>query len=412
LKISGSCLNLIVFHTTNKRKEKDMTHEIESTTMDRILQPLIDNGFDGIGDVVQALLNSMMLIEREKALGAGAYERSDSRDGYANGFKPRSLKTRVGKLELSVPQVRGSSAPFYPSVLERGQRNERALLLSLTEMYVQGVSTRKVSKIVERMCGFEVSSEQVSRACAEMDTALDKWRKRPIGCVKALIFDAFYENVRVDGAVVSCAVLVAIGILENGCRSVLGVSVSLSEAEVHWRQFIQGLKERGMHGVEFIVSDDHSGLKAALRSTLSGVAWQRCQFHLQQNAQSYVTKKDMKSDVAADIRDIFNAPSLKEAQRLLNLTVEKYAKTQSNLSAWMEENLPEGFTVFKLPPKARKRLRTSNAAENLHRQIRRRTKVAGLFPNENSLLRLVSAILSEISDEWETGKVYLNVKDI
>lgn len=389
-----------------------MTHEIESTTMDRILQPLIDNGFDGIGDVVQALLNSAMLIEREKALGAGAYERSDSRDGYANGFKPRSLKTRVGKLELSVPQVRGASEPFYPSVLERGQRNERALLLSLTEMYVQGVSTRKVSKIVERMCGFEVSSEQVSRACAEMDTALDKWRKRPIGCVKALIFDAFYENVRVDGAVVSCAVLVAIGILENGCRSVLGVSVSLSEAEVHWRQFIQGLKERGMHGVEFIVSDDHSGLKAALRSTLSGVAWQRCQFHLQQNAQSYVTKKDMKSDVAADIRDIFNAPSLKEAQRLLNLTVEKYAKTQSNLSAWMEENLPEGFTVFKLPPKARKRLRTSNAAENLHRQIRRRTKVAGLFPNENSLLRLVSAILSEISDEWETGKVYLNVKDI
>jgi putative transposase len=407
LKVSGSCLNLIVFYTTNKRKEKDMTHEIESTTMDRILQPLIDNGFDGIGDVVQALLNSAMLIEREKALGAGAYERSDSRDGYANGFKPRSLKTRVGKLDLRVPQVRGASEPFYPSVLERGQRNERALLLSLVEMYVQGVSTRKVSKIVERMCGFEVSSEQVSRACAEMDTALDKWRKRPIGCVKALIFDAFYENVRVDGAVVSCAVLVAIGILENGCRSVLGVSVSLSEAEVHWRQFIQGLKERGMHGVEFIVSDDHSGLKAALRSTLSGVAWQRCQFHLQQNAQSYVTKKDMKSDVAADIRDIFNAPSLKEAQRLLNLTVEKYAKTQSNLSAWMEENLPEGFTVFKLPPKARKRLRTSNAAENLHRQIRRRTKVAGLFPNENSLLRPVSAILSEISDEWETGKVYL-----
>ena len=389
-----------------------MTHEIESTTMDRILQPLINNGFDGIGDAVQVLLNSAMLIEREKALGAGAYERSDSRDGYANGFKPRSLKTRVGKLELSVPQVRGSSEPFYPSVLERGQRNERALLLSLAEMYVQGVSTRKVSKIVERMCGFEVSSEQVSRACAEMDTALDKWRKRPIGCVKALIFDAFYENVRVDGAVVSCAVLVAIGILENGCRSVLGVSVSLSEAEVHWRQFIQGLKERGMHGVEFIVSDDHSGLKAALRSTLSGVPWQRCQFHLQQNAQAYVTKKDMKSDVAADIRDIFNAPSLKEAQRLLNLTVEKYAKTQSNLSAWMEDNLPEGFTVFMLPPKARKRLRTSNAAENLHRQIRRRTKVAGLFPNENSLLRLVSAILSEISDEWETGKVYLNVKDI
>jgi len=389
-----------------------MTHETEPTAMETILQPLIDEGFDGIGDSVKALLNTLMLIERERALGAAAYERSDSRRGYANGFKSRSLKTRVGKLDLRVPQVRGSSEPFYPSVLERGQRNERALLLSLAEMYIQGVSTRKVSKIVENMCGFEVSSEQVSRATAEMDTALEKWRNRPIGCVKALILDAFYEKVRVDGAVVSCAVLVAIGILENGRRCVLGVSVSLSEAEVHWRHFLQSLIERGMYGVSFVVSDDHSGLKAALRSTLPGVPWQRCQFHLQQNAQAYVTKQDLKSGVAADIRAIFNAPSLEEAQRLLKIMVEKYAKTQSRLSAWMEENLAEGFTVFKLPPHARRRLRTSNAAENLHLQIRRRTRVAGLFPNENSILRLASAILSEISDEWETGKVYLNVKDI
>lgn len=389
-----------------------MTHEIEPTAMATVLQPLIDNGFDGISDSVKALLNMVMLIERERVLGAKTYERNSNRIGYANGFKPRSLKTRIGKLDLRVPQVRGCSVPFYPSALERGQRNERALLLSLAEMYVQGVSTRKVTKIVEGMCGFEVSSEQVSRASAEMDAELEKWRNRPIGCVKALIIDAFYEKLRVDGAVVSCAVLVAVGILENGRRCILGASVSMSEAEVHWRSFLQSLKEREMYGVAFVVSDDHSGLKAALQSVLPGVPWQRCQFHLQQNAQAYVTKQELKSDVAADIRAIFNAPSLEEAQRLLNLTVEKYAKTQSKLSAWMEDNLPEGFTVFKLPPQARRRLRTSNAAENLHRQIRRRTRVAGLFPNENSLLRLVSAILSEISDEWETGKVYINVKDM
>lgn len=387
-----------------------MTHELQNTAMETVLQPLFENCFDGITEAFSALLNTAMLIERERALGASAYERNENRTGYANGFKPRSLKTRVGKLALRVPQVRDSSDPFYPSVLERGQRNERALAISLAEMYVQGVSTRKVSKIFESMCGFEVSAEQVSHTAADMDEALEKWRSRPIGCVKALIFDAMYEKVRIDGAVVSCAVLIAIGILENGRRCVLGVSVSLSEAEVHWRSFIESLKARGMHGVSFIVSDAHSGLKEALRATMPGVPWQRCQFHLQRNAQAYITKQSLKSTVAADIRAIFNAPSEEEAQRLLKLTIAKYANTQSNLAAWMEDNLPEGFTVFKLPSHARRRLRTSNAAENLNKQIRRRTKTAGLFPNENSILRLVSAILSEISDEWETGKVYLNVK--
>ncbi|MFA7175553.1 MAG: IS256 family transposase, partial [Kiritimatiellia bacterium] len=258
--------------------------------------------------------------------------------------------------------------------------------------------------------GCAVSAEQVSKAAALLDDDLEKWRNRPIGCVRALVLDAFYDKVRRDGSVVNCAVLVASGIFGDGRRAVLGVSVSISEHEIHWRTFLQSLKDRGMHGVSFVVSDDHEGLKKGMAAALPGVAWQRCQCHLQRNAQSCVTKHDLKPQVAADIRAIFNAPSLEEAKRLLAAAFEKYAKTQSKLAAWMEDNIPEGFAVFSLPEPMRRRLRTSNMAENLNRQVRRRTRVAGLFPNESSLLRLVSAVLSEISEEWETGKIYLSTE--
>jgi putative transposase len=260
------------------------------------------------------------------------------------------------------------------------------------------------------MCGFEVSSSQVSRAAKEMDAELEKWRSRPVGCVKALILDARYEKVRMNGSVVSCAVLIASGVLEDGRRTVLGVSAAVSEAEIHWRDFLFSLKARGMHGVQFVVSDDHEGLKAALKAALPGAAWQRCQCHLQRNAQAYVTVKDLKEKVAADIRNVFNAPSLEEARRLLEMAVDKYRDKQSKLADWMENNIPEGFAVFGLPEPMRRRLRTTNMAENLNRQIRRRTRTACLFPNEESLLRLVTAVVSEISDEWEAGDVYLNVK--
>jgi putative transposase len=387
-----------------------MTHEQKGTAMEAVLQPIFERGFDGLGEVLSSVLNFAMLVERENALGAAPYERSPDRAGHANGFKPRTLKTRVGALSLRVPQVRGADTAFYPSVLERGQRHERALVLSLAEMYVQGVATRRVTEILETMCGCPVSSEQVSRAAALLDEELEKWRNRPVGRVVALVLDAFYEKVRLGGSVVSCAVLVASGIFEDGRRAVLGVSVSVSEHEIHWRTFLQSLKDRGMHGVLFVVSDDHEGLKKGMAATLPGVAWQRCQCHHQRNAQSYVTKQGLKPQVAADIRAIFNAPSLEEAERLLAAAVEKYAGTQPRLAAWMEDNIPEGFAVFRLPEPMRRRLRTSNMAENLNRQVRRRTRAAGLFPNEASLLRLVSAVLSEISEEWETGKIYLSME--
>jgi len=357
-------------------------------------------------------MNEAMKIERSQFLEAGPYERSPDRTGHANGFKDKRIKTRVGEVNLKVPKVRGltpGTEPFYPSSLERGLRSERALKLAIAEMYVQGVSTRKVAEITKELCGTEVSSQQVSRAAKLLDDELEAWRTRTLGEHTYVVLDARYEKVRHGGKVVSVALFIAVGIDVEGKRTVLGVSVSLSEAEVHWRNFLQGLVKRGLHGIKLITSDNHGGLKAARQAVFSGVAWQRCQFHLQQNATAYVPRLEMRPKVAADIRAIFNAQDLEEAQRLLARTVEAYRESAPKLATWMEENIPEGLSVFALPLSHRRLMRTSNMLERLNREIKRRTRVATIFPNEESLLRLATAILVEVSEEWETGRVYIRM---
>tara|TARA_B100002003_G_C14084277_1_gene521582 strand:+ start:220 stop:1386 length:1167 start_codon:yes stop_codon:yes gene_type:complete len=387
-----------------------MTHEDNGSAVEAAVQEVLEKGLEGMGPAVSILLNEAMMIERSHALQAQPWERTDERAGYANGYKDRHLSTRLGALDLRVPQVRGDTK-FFPSALERGQRSERALKCALAEMYIQGVSTRRVTQIMETLCGTEVSSSQISRATALLDEELGQWRSRPLGVIPYLILDARYEKVRQDGAVRSCAVLIGTGVNSNGQRLVLGTSVSLSEAEVHWRTFLRSLKERGLTGVTMITSDDHDGLKTALTSCFPGASWQRCQVHLQRNAAAHAPKQDMRPEVAQDIREVFTAPSQDEAQRLLDLTVAKYEKKASKLAGWMADNLPDGFAVFKLPQKHRRRMATTNPVENLNKQIKRRTRVASLFPNEASLLRLVSAIVMEISEDWETGKRYLNMND-
>jgi len=261
-----------------------MTHDFQSTTTHEAVQLLAEHGFDSMAQAIQILMNEAMMIERSEYLQAAPYERTQERRTHANGFKPKAVNSRLGKLQLQVPQTRDSQ--FYPSTLERGERSERALKLAIAEMYVQGVSTRKVAAITAQLCGLDVSSSQVSRAAAMLDGELEAWRNQPLGPVEYLILDARYEKVRVDGTVRDCAVLIAIGVLPSGHRSVLGVSCSLSEAEVHWRSFLEHLMSRGMTGVQAIASDDHSGLKAARRAVMPSVPWQRCQFHLMQNAMS------------------------------------------------------------------------------------------------------------------------------
>ncbi len=382
-----------------------MTYRENCTLPTEFLQGLCEQGLEALPQAITLLLNAAMQAEREKYLGAAPYERTPERRDYANGYKEKTITSRVGHLHVAVPQVRNGE--FYPSSLERGLRSERALKIAVAEMYVQGVSTRRVAAVVEKLCGTQISSTTVSRAAADLDGVLDSWRNRPLGCFPYVYLDARYESVRQNGKVDDAAVLIAIGVDEQGKRQVLGVSVSISEHEVHWREFLQSLQQRGLTGVRLIVSDSHSGLKAARVAVFGGVPWQRCQFHLQQNAQAYVTRQDMKTTVAQDIRAIFNAVDRDEADRLLKRAVEKYQPIMPKLVAWMEASLPEGLTVFSFPESHRRLLRTTNGVERVNKEIKRRTRVAGLFPNEASCLRLISAILMEISEDWQTGKCYL-----
>ena len=376
----------------------------------QFLEQLTTDGLEALPTLFQVLLNAAMQIERQKHLGAAPHQRTEERTGHANGFKDKTLTSRLGKITVAVPQVRevnGQGGGFYPQSLERGTRSERALKLALAEMYVQGVSTRKVAAITEQLCGFAVSSTQVSQAAKLLDETLEAWRQRPLSTCPYVFLDARYERVRQAGLVQKAAVLIAVGVDETGKRTVLGVSVALSEHEVHWRQFLQSLVSRGLCGVRLVTSDAHEGLKAARLAVLGGVPWQRSQFHLQQNASAYVPRQEMKGQVAADIRAVFNAPDRAEADALLSRTVQKYAASAPKLAAWLEESLPEGLTVLAFPEPHRRLLRTTNGVERVNREIKRRTQVASIFPNEASCLRLVSALLMETSDDWQAGKAYL-----
>jgi transposase-like protein len=377
-----------------------MTHQNNYT----LASELAEKGLEAIPELLRVLINNVMQVERTKHLQAGEYERTEDRKGYANGYKPKTIRTRVGEITFAVPQVREGG--FYPTALEKGLRSERALVATLAEMYVQGVSTRKVKAITEELCGVEISAMQVSRATAQLDEVLQEWRERPLGEIAYLYVDARYEKVREAGQVRDAAVLLASGITPAGERQVLGVSVSLSEHESHWKAFLKGLKDRGMNGMKLVISDDHTGLGAARRAVLGSTPWQRCQFHLQQNAGAYVPKQAMRMEVAADIRSMFNAPDRNTAEQFLQAAIQKYAISAPRLSAWLEDNLAEGFTAYDFPLEHRRSIRTTNSLERINKEIRRRTRVVGVFPNEASCLRLISALLMEMSEEWQIGKHY------
>jgi putative transposase len=384
-----------------------MTYQPNCTLPSELLEQIAAEGMDALPELIRILINEAMQLEREQHLGAGPYERSPERRGHANGYKPKTVKTRVGEIQFEVPQVRQGN--FYPDALEKGLRSERALTLALAEMYVQGVSTRRVAAITEQLCGTAVTSMQVSRASERLDQVLEAWRTRPLGEIVYLYLDARYEKVRMDGQIRDAAILLASGVGRDGKRHILGVSVSLSEAEQHWRLFLEDLISRGLEGVQLLISDDHPGLRKARQALFTGIPWQRCQFHLQQNASQYVPRKRMRAEVAADIRAVFNAPDRQQAERYLKQIVSKYADIASELADWMEAAIPEGLTVFDFPETHRRRFRTSNMLERVNQEIKRRTRVVRIFPNPSSCLRLVSAILMEISEDWETGRIYLSV---
>jgi len=386
-----------------------MTYQSDFTLPNELLEQIATQGFDVLPELIRIVINAAMQAERQQYLGVAPYQHSPDRQGHANGYKPKTVRTRMGEIRFAVPQVREGG--FYPQALEKGLRSERALNLALAEMYVQGVSTRKVTAVVEQLCGTGVSSTLVSRAAVLLDETLEAWRNRSLGEFVYLLLDARYEKVRQDGQIRDAALLIAKGVDRKGQRHILGVSISLGEHEIHWRTFLQSLVQRGLQGVQLITSDDHPGLKAARIAVFGGVPWQRCQFHLQQNASQHVPHQSMKVEVAADLRMIFNAPNRATADAYLVQVVQKYAKTASKLADWIEKNVPEGLTVFAFPASHQRKLRTTNGLDRLSREIRRRTGVVGIFPNEASCLRLASAILMEFHEEWQVGRIYLTFQE-
>jgi len=361
---------------------------------------------DFLEPVVQAAVQSILEVEMEECLQAGKHERSDQRLGYRSGYYRRRLITRVGTLVLRVPQDRAGQ--FSTQVFEQYQRSEKALVAALAQMYVQGVSTRKVAAITEELCGHAFSASSISAITARLDEQLEQFSRRPLAAeFPYVVVDARYERVREGGVIVSRAILIALGIDWEGRRQVLAVEYANRESQSSWREFLLGLKERGLHGVQFVVSDDHPGLKAAIREVLPGVWWQRCYVHFLRNALDYLPRK-ADDDCLQELRWMYERRNVEEARRDLRLWLEKWGTKYPKLCAWAEANIEETWTFYRLPLAHHKHLKSTNLLERFNQEIKRRTLVVRIFPDEASCLRLIRAVAAEQHEEWMEGSRYLN----
>lgn len=368
-----------------------------------------DTETDWLPELVEWLVQELLELEFSEFLGAEPYERNEDRQGYRNGYRQRELFTRIGRLTLRVPRDR--EGKFSTRLFERYQRSEKALVLALQESYLQGVSTRKVKKITEKLCGVEFSKDQVSRMARELDETLEGWRTRPLEKnYPYLVVDASYEYVREDGHVASEGVLTVKGIDHKGYREILSVLVAPTEEEATWSAVFSDLVDRGLdpREVTYVVSDEHKGLKKALRRYFPKAIWQRCQTHYQRNAGSKVTKR-ARQEVHRRLRDILDAPDLELAQSSASRMILDYQNRFPDLASWLEETIHETLAIFLLPREHRKRLRTTNGLERYHQEVNRRTDVVRIFPNRASCLRLVSALAMEQSEDWLTGHRYLSM---
>ncbi len=362
-------------------------------------------------EIVERVVQGILEAEMEAHIGAAPYERNKERRGQRNGYKPRMLRTRVGTLNLLIPQDREGT--FSTSIFARYQRNEKALVLALMEMYIQGVSTRKVTEITETLCGTSFSKSQVSALSGQLDAELNAWRRRPLSArsYPYLFVDANYKDVRVGGRVVSQGVLIVSAVGGGGKREILAVEVADTESESTYNELFSDLKARGLSGVLLVVSDDHLGLKAAAKRHFQGASWQRCQVHFTRNATGKV-KRERRKELAGDLREIFTASGKERAKELADKLSDKWRKTHPKIAEMIEENIEECFSSFAFPQPHRPRIRTTNSLERLNQEIKRRTRVVRIFPNRESCLRLISALCVEHSEEWTSGKRYLNMEEL
>lgn len=362
-------------------------------------------------ELLQTLVNASMREEVQQYLGAEPHERVEGRRGHRNGSKPRGLRTRVGDLELSVPQVRGCE-PYHPSMFARWQRSERAVLVACAEMYYQGVSTRKVAEVLERMCGGEISSSTVSRVAAELDEKLAQFRSRRLEGSEwpYLMIDARYEKVRVEGRVISQAVLVVIGFSSQGQREVLDWRIGDSESEQTWGEVFRSLKDRGLTGVKLVVSDAHRGIRSALERHFQGSAWQRCRVHFKREIGRKVSYKVLK-EVLADVAAVFEPWDRSECLRRAEEMASKWQSRYPTVAKMLRESVEDCLAVLSFPASHRRRLASTNLAENLMKQLKRRTRVVGVFPSRSSCDRLIGSLLVEIHEKWQLeDRPWLNME--
>jgi transposase-like protein len=387
-----------------------MTRKGTITTKEKIkeLSELMSRDKDFLRPLVQTVVQEVLEAAMEAALGAGKGERTSERLGYRSGYYGRKLITRVGTLELRVPQDRAGR--FSTEVFERYQRSEKALVAAFIEMYVQGVSTRKIKAISEELCGHEMSASAVSELNKKLDAELLRFAQRRLEEeYPYVVLDARYEKVREDGVVRSRAVLVAIGIDWQGRRRIIGVELAGRESATSWKEFLLGLKERGLRGVRYVVSDQHEGLRRAVAEVLSEAAWQRCYVHFLRNALDYVPRKNAE-DCLMELRWLYDRRDVNEARADLRQWLEKWSSKYSKLCAWVEENIEATWTFYRLPREHHKHLKSTNMLERLNQELKRRTHVIRIFPNEASCLRLIRALASETDDEWLDGACYLGME--
>lgn len=397
----------VMFEVTDPDRRMHTMTKFESKASRNDLKGLLAQDSELLRTLMRTALQEVLEAEMADAVGAVKGERTPARLGYRSGYYPRTLITRVGKLELRVPQDRDGR--FSTELFERYQRSEKALVAALAEMYVQGVSTRKVKAITEELCGHGFSASAISAINKTLDESLRQFAERRLDePYPYLILDARYERVREGGVIRPQAVLVAIGVNWEGRRQVLAVELANRESRSSWRDFLVKLRDRGLHGVELVVTDDHSGLKAAIREILPEAAWQRCYVHFLRNALDYVPRK-VDDDCLRELRWLYDRRDIAEARRDLAGWLAKWQAKYPKLCIWAEDNIEETFTFYKLPRQHHKHMKSTNMLERLNEEIKRRTHVVRIFPNAESCLRLVRALAVETHENWLEAHRYLNM---
>jgi putative transposase len=383
-----------------------MTQSKDNSLVKEFQKVLLDDK-DFLKNLLAESLQSILQDEFNRFIKAGHYERNENRQSYRNGSYTRSIKTRVGRIELEV--CRDRDGLFQTELFRRYQRSEQALVLSMTEMYLNGVSTRKVTNIVEELCGHSISRSHVSQLAADLDKKLNLWRKRKLtSTYPYLVIDARYERIRTLEGVVSKAVMIVIGISEEGHREILSIDIGDSENETDWGDIFKTLKERGLKGVQFVVSDDHKGLVRALQRNFQGALWQRCQVHFMRNFISKLGRRNAKLYILL-LKDVFAATTKEDSITRKNKLLDKLEHEKPEVARWIDEEIESCFSVYNLPESHQRRMRTTNMIERLNQELKRRSRVIRIFPNDASCLRVLGTLCMEQSEVWESGRMYLTM---